>query len=436
MYHLNSDVSDLKKTVRFSLEDTTQLDGSAQPIRGLEQEVDAAIYRGFCAIKCIMDVISFGAEPTNWDDTSETFVAYSRMMSLGGSSDANVDMSQFKNISSAELIKRSEDTFTSLSSSVSEFCSSPQDLLQGIYEQNVVRKLQMAAEYVRRIYPLAFRVEILEDLFSLLFVTHQDVAETSEPSDSGEQGSDGVVQETAGYPGVPTPTTPRSPSTNSVGGMYKCFPSESIQRALFAPIPDTAADRHVTCSQSKTSSQGGVVDENHDTFEPVPQIRTSNETQDRKTDDKRSPSSEVKSGKSGNCSVNSGASSGGTKQIGFLVHEYVVRDLLLTLRDSLVDVTACRYSLLGQSYASETADCDARHLQGLLEGAVRTSVENTQLTQRISRLTQYVSEALWRFQLVSPDWMTQQFGKIDDEWRRAREDGSSSEDDGRWQCDH
>lgn len=434
MYLLLSDNSDLKKTVRFSLEDATPLDSSIQPIRGLEQEVDAAIYQGFRAIKYVMDAISFAADPTNWDDTSETVVAYHRMMSVGGSSDVDIDMSQFKNLSSAQLLKRSEETFTSLSSSVSEFCTSPLDMLQNVYEQNVVRKLQMAAEYVHRIFPLAFRIEILENLFSLLFVTYQDVAESSEPSDSGEQGSEGGTQEATEGTGAATPTTPRSPSANSIGGMLKCYPSESKQRALFTQVPCGNADQDVQYFQSETSSDAGAVAENHDTFQHLqqtPLIKMSSEAQDKRKESESSPTLEIKTGKSGSCSVNSGASSGGSKHIGFLVHEYIVRDLLMTLRDSLVDLSACRYSLLAQGSIPES-DGDARHLQALLDGVVTTSVENAQLTQRISRLTQYVSEALWRFQLVSPDWMTQQFGKIDDEWRRMGEEGSSDEEEGRW----
>ena len=368
-----------------------------------------------------MDAISFTAEPTNWDDTSETFVTYSRLMSIGGGSDVNVDLSQFSNISSAELLKRCEDTFTSLSSSVSDVCVSPLDMLQSIYERNVIRKLQMAAEYVRRIYPLSFRVEVLENLFSLLFVSHQDVDDSSEPSDSGEQGSEDGTQETIAR--IPTPTTPISPSTGSIGAEFKCYPSEAKRRSLFAEI-------HPKCLQSKTTSDvaGGF----EQPQQRASQIRTSSVTQDKQRERESSSTSEVKPGKTGSCSVNSGTSSSGSKHIGFLAHEYIVRDLLVTLRDALVDLSACRYSILGQDsvHESDQSDGDARRLQYMLEGSVATSVESTQLTQRISRLTQYVSESLWRFQLVSPVWMTQQFGKIDDEWRWTGEDGSSDEDEG------
>ena len=375
-----------------------------------------------------MDAISFTAEPTNWDDTSETFVTYSRLMSIGGGSeDANVDLSVFSNMSSAELLKRCEETFSSLSSSVSEICVSPLDMLQNVYERNVVRKLQMAAEYVRRIYPLTFRVEVLENLFSLLFVTHQDVDDSSEPSDSGEQGSEDGTQETIGGTGIPTPTTPISPSTGGIGGGFKCYPSEAKRRSLFAKIRSE-------CFQSKTTLDPCGFTETHGAFEHLPQqapqIRMSSVTQDIQKERESSSTSEVKPGKTGSCSVNSGTSSSGSKHIGFLVHEYIVRDLLVTLRDSLVDLSACRYSILGQDSESDQSDGDCRRLQDLLEGSVATSVESTQLTQRISRLTQYVSESLWRFQLVSPVWMTQQFGKIDDEWRRTGEDGSSDEDEG------
>ena len=377
-----------------------------------------------------MDAISFTAEPTNWDDTSETFVTYSRLMSIGGGSDANIDLSVFSNMSSAELLKRCEETFSSLSSSVSEICVSPLDMLQNVYERNVVRKLQMAAEYVRRIYPLTFRVEVLENLFSLLFVTHQDVDDSSEPSDSGEQGSEDGTQETIGGTGIPTPTTPISPSTGSIG--VKCYPSEAKRRSLFAEIRSESF-------QSKATSDAGGFVETCGAFEQIqqqaPEIRMSGLTQDKQKERESSSTSEVKPGKTGSCSVNSGTSSSGSKRIGFLVHEYIIRDLLVTLRDSLVDLSACRYSILGHDSESDQSDGDARRLQDLLEGSVASSVENTQLTQRISRLTQYVSEALWRFQLVSPVWMTQQFGKIDDEWRRTGEDGSSDEDEGGWRRD-
>ncbi len=52
------------KSVRF--EDDDDLSDSPHELNA-EQEHDVVIYRGYCAIKCVLDAMSFCAETSNWE---------------------------------------------------------------------------------------------------------------------------------------------------------------------------------------------------------------------------------------------------------------------------------------------------------------------------------------------------------------------------------
>jgi hypothetical protein len=54
------------------------------------------------------------------------------------------------------------------------------EILQHLYTENVTKKLNEAREHLSKVFPLTYRIEIVEDIFSLLFVTHEDMQQLVE----------------------------------------------------------------------------------------------------------------------------------------------------------------------------------------------------------------------------------------------------------------
>ena len=128
-----------------------------------EQERDIAIYRAFCAIKLVMDALYLCA---------------------------NHDSLQF---SEEKLLKTNSGTWKKSFSTRRRLISDPidepviintslhlpllKDELDKPAELSISQRLQRAAEFVSLIQPLNFRLEILENIFSLLFVKYEDIME-------------------------------------------------------------------------------------------------------------------------------------------------------------------------------------------------------------------------------------------------------------------
>ena len=97
----------------------------------------------------------------------------------------------------------------------------------------------------------------------------------------------------------------------------------------------------------------------------------------------------------------------GCRRVGFTAHPLVVRDVLLSLKLHLIQLTPdVPGSSPGERLPPRGGSGPGERLpprgSGLGERRLPSSVGPTCLAVRLGRLTQYVSEALWRFQLICP----------------------------------
>ncbi|KAL8592591.1 hypothetical protein ACOMHN_026521 [Nucella lapillus] len=169
-----SEDGEKKKPKSVHFQDDSQASGSKEPISA-EQEHDICIYRSYCAIKCIMDALVFCFENSQL---------------------ALMNPVRIKTIPKSKHLYKaiSVDAFTSVSSSEGDESSTPSggpaDKPSGeehksemngevsgasfkeTYQQQVWQRIQQAREHLQHLYPLAYRVEILENIFSLLFCRH------------------------------------------------------------------------------------------------------------------------------------------------------------------------------------------------------------------------------------------------------------------------
>ena len=128
-----------------------------------EQERDIAIYRAFCAVKLVMDALYLCA---NYDSSQINEEKVSTK-EPGGCR---------KSVSTRRrLISDTKDEPVTVTTSL--HLPLVKDESDESMELGITQRLHKAAEFVSLIQPLNFRLEILENLFSLLFLKYEDIVE-------------------------------------------------------------------------------------------------------------------------------------------------------------------------------------------------------------------------------------------------------------------
>ena len=125
-----------------------------------EQERDIAIYRAFCAIKLVMDALYLCAN----HDSSQIDEEKLSTTELGD-----------QNKSRRRLISDPKDEPVIITTSL--HLPLLKDEPDEPMKLGITRRLHKAAEFVSLIQPLNFRLEILENIFSLLFLKYEDIVE-------------------------------------------------------------------------------------------------------------------------------------------------------------------------------------------------------------------------------------------------------------------
>lgn len=292
-----------------------------------------------------------------------------------------------------------------------------------VYKENVITKLDAARDYLATIHPLRFRVELLENIFSMLFLTNEDICEHSNVhSDSGDEGA------------VDSRTHSRNASHSSANS-FALKENSGLVTADGAGHFLSISDENVMLWSDKTSSTantsvetvtGRATVQTKDPLlsrvEQYPKKEVSGQRESfaiHKVGLKDEASSIVVDPRrtSGNTSVTSAASNTSTYKVGFLVNEYIVRDILHLLKESLGELNSTRFKLTNSGRDSPTEASiismnERREMEPLLDKCIASDVPAEKLPQRISKLQQCVSEATWRFQLASHDWLPAEVGEI------------------------
>ncbi len=185
------------------------------------------------------------------------------------------------------------------------------------------------------------------------------------------------------------------------------------------PSPNTTSiDSSATAAVTNTkSSRDPLLSMVKSRYPPVMEYETLSITKSELKDAPKPPGKMPKKASAGSLSNASNTSTSSSYKIGFLVNEFVVRDVLSMLKDCILDLNTVKFKL--QSSAKDESGTKmssseelSKHLETMLNGCVLSSVEEGKLQQRISKLQQCVSEATWRFQLVAHEWLPSEPGRI------------------------
>ncbi|XP_036363256.1 zinc finger FYVE domain-containing protein 26-like [Octopus sinensis] len=396
------------KTVRF--EDLEQdADSEEEPI-GIEQERDVALYRSFCILKNVQDAILYGAlhahsrlmNPTYYNIQSSSHnYSWSKDSTLSDASESGSRLSSAAGERTSGYLPVWNSDFTAGD-------------IQQLYNKNVLQKLQNAKNHLRQLYPLAYRVEILENVFSLLFVSHKELqdtfftTETDDTDDSDEKQSVHDSNENlmnisiqSEEESILSEITHTSEASRDIGSL-PLGAAESIEYDV--PFVEYSPEELPKIEESKTEVSEPVVE----VKKPLPQrqeshvkeaeIRISRFSMDLKTENRNS-----------NTKVTS--QFGKPLQIGLLTNEYLVRDILDLLQESLQTLNATNFQLSNTTVMKEE-NLNILDLEENLPLILPMSINQSSLKSRISKLSQVVSEAQWRFQLVCNDQIPREVGKV------------------------
>ena len=195
-----------------------------------EQERDITIFRSFCTLKLVMDAlwaavqISSGIYPafSGKEERGEGEKGGERGEGERGGKETAKEgdtQSQKKKRAPAarklefgeDAIKDDEHVMNEAKDGSSSILGPTLSLQDQVYSKLVLDKLQEAKTYLSMIYPLNYRLEILENVFSLLFLTSEDVSVLHQPED-GKQASTTTTKFSLGSSSSPAEGTMHPPA--------------------------------------------------------------------------------------------------------------------------------------------------------------------------------------------------------------------------------
>ncbi|XP_064623470.1 zinc finger FYVE domain-containing protein 26-like isoform X2 [Lineus longissimus] len=386
MDECSSKVQTKPKTVRFS-EKSDSPEKLQKVFISIEQERDIAIYRSYCALKHFMDAMYFCADSSNFMPRKQSVLNnHGNDLESQGQGESGNDF-------------------------------------QHIYDMFVTRKLIAGKEQVSKLHPLSYRVETLENIFSLLFMMQEDVQEVAVLcTDSGE---DMPEDPNCSIDCADSAMQSLDSTLHSLESTYEKVNETELDEEKFTMISNklwrisklkSESDLDTSANVDNTSVEAGNVcyDE--------PFMNSVDSPKDQKKQQKeRSSTPGCKSSTDGKSEMRnhpedlSNFSTGSTSssyKIGFIANQYIVRDFIAMLNECLLELDGAMYRLIGEKIDTKENLETSSSIQKALNLHMKCTVSEDNLQARISRLRQYVSEAQWRFQVVSHDQIPNEPGNV------------------------
>ncbi|XP_068233290.1 uncharacterized protein [Palaemon carinicauda] len=279
--------------------------------------------------------------------------------------------------------------------------------LVSFYQKNIVEKLLGVKKKIDELHPLENRMEIMENIFSLLFVRHSDMSDESHSESGGEEADlERSILSHQNGSGSPTSTVATSNPIIESGNISERQeePSKVKKVLLLDFVEEALASDQISNTEplfqedlcyseddsSNNASNGSPMSVSPDT--PAQSWKASWHTTAPGQLQAESHHCSSQSGTApqhqSSCTVSgksTASSVGELPRTGYIINSLVAWDILILLHESLLATSAERYS----QKANQSSLCE----DGVL-GQVMHS--------RISHLSRHVSEGLWRLQVLVP----------------------------------
>ncbi|KAK7081657.1 hypothetical protein SK128_006531, partial [Halocaridina rubra] len=279
--------------------------------------------------------------------------------------------------------------------------------LISFYQKYIVEKLLKVKEKIDELQPLELRVEIMENIFSLLFIRHNDMCDESLSESGGEEGElEKFVISHANSSESPTSTYmvsyPNTESSNMSEKMEETcrekkvllldFVEEVVVTQDVAGKEDASVDELSSTCDDNPSTAVAYSQSSCESLNVTTQPWTASWQEENK-DDSQLEALQCSSQSGGalqhlsSCTMSGKSTASSIAELprtGYLINPLVAWDFLLLLHELLLTTAAEAYSLR------------AKHT------GVTESVSSKALHNRISNLSRHVSEGLWKLQVLVP----------------------------------
>jgi hypothetical protein len=281
--------------------------------------------------------------------------------------------------------------------------------LQNDYKTNVIEKFESLKKIINQIQPLNYRLEILENIYSLIYLSSNDLKETDEKSKQNDEDDysdeDYLDNEISSKQKLTKSQT--TLTTNRSSNLSESFEilSTSLETNQKNIDPSTAKTATYDVEFSiyateKTSTEPKLDGKAFSIKKRHSQSVSSNSS--RKFYREYSSNGGVDEGADGSLTslYRNNAGGGGS----FLVNDFLCRDILIMVKD----LVQMGFKSANSSNTNNTATTDT-NFTTYTHCSIQTSSE---LNARLTKFQQIINETLWRFQIVKCDLVQMEYGKI------------------------
>ncbi|KAG7158413.1 uncharacterized protein LOC121878790 [Homarus americanus] len=287
------------------------------------------------------------------------------------------------------------------------------------YVQNIAEKLEIVQQMLGDLQPLEYRLEIMENIYSLLFVNHSDMSDEGQSESGGEEGElerSYISQQTdldslASTPHTETPKRPRSPQKSSNPASitalekdgdpkrskvlnfseYVVIDEKFCGAVNLSSKPSNASSLSEDIGQVSSSSTDSKNKDLHHVADTQATAKLSESpcvSEQLQWDTYQNSSQSCQTVHPQSSCAMSGKSTGSSiselPRTGYLINTLVAWDIMLLLRDSLLAFSAQLYS------------------QNAQQTQFNGSNSRLAFDSRITKLSRCVNEGLWRLQVMAP----------------------------------
>ena len=369
----------------------------------LIQESCLAIYNGFYCINEVLNTILFCTENLNrkfYSSLIEKINSESTYQNTPSSAPNSLPLSQ----SSTDTIQSKQNNT---------------EKLQNEYSKNIIEKLESVRAIINQIMPLNYRLEILENVYSLIYLSCSDLKESEEKDDEDTDEDD--ADKTSQIFSEPEDKKFSLEPYESIGNTNNNDDFEIVDEltlangnkiydadfSIYGAGTNASKEQQVTnlkknSNYSSKSTLGSYYSNGSNSSSRYNRQFSSNFGAE---DDVYS-----KSKKSKMSIYRRNASGGGP----FLVNDFLCRDILLLVKDLLQTFSSSlsqQKPAMAKSASSSSLLLNEETITNL--NSINCSISNSkELNTRFSKLQQIVNETLWRFQIVKCDSVQIEFGHI------------------------
>ncbi|CAL1270215.1 unnamed protein product [Larinioides sclopetarius] len=294
-----------------------------------------AVYSGYLALSLVMEAIHLSCEYKDILSTKKIHI----------SDVIQTDMKVLEEMLSKENNTEYESSHESLSEYFDDYGA------QKAYLMYILKRLSKAKNEIKTIFPISFRVEILENIFSLLFIMSNVLGDSLEACSGSDEGHEGEISET-NYQSSQNDNTHSSENEKIFSGRF-----------LVSTVKlKDHSESHFSRQTSRKSTESN--------------------------------------------------SSSALQSYTFLCNELITRDLLYLLKDLVIEAKAEVYKVIGLSDAALKNKISVEKMESKDKSAgdSKLSISSSELPERTSHLFHYVNEALWRYEVVKSGIFQGTFG--------------------------